>query len=259
MNAFDLVVTVALGSTLATVLLSSSVALPRGVLAFTLLIFLQFGITWLSARSSAVQDFVKAESTLFLHRGRFLRRAMKRERITEAEILAALRGQDVAAVEDVEAVVLETDSSFSVVKRLDGGSDSSALANVSAGAHEALVRTRGLNLRPVTRRAKARSAPCGKSGSKGRDPKVLVPCRQTFACSLVNMQPEAATLPRGEECLYRLGHHAGARHCPSPHQIVCGCSSPVTRGHYPGEPLPADGYERRRSNIVSRQTAARER
>ncbi len=130
MNAFDLVVTVALGSTLATVLLSSSVSLARGVLAFAILIFLQFGITWLSVRSSAVQGFVKAEPTLLLHRGRLLRRAMKRERVTEDEILAALRGQGVASVEDVEAVVLETDSSFSVVKRLDSESDSSALANV---------------------------------------------------------------------------------------------------------------------------------
>ncbi len=38
MNAFDLVVTVALGSTLATVLLSTDVALATGILAFTLLI-----------------------------------------------------------------------------------------------------------------------------------------------------------------------------------------------------------------------------
>ena len=53
MNAFDLVVTVALGSTLATVLLSSSVALVEGLLAFALLIFLQFAVTWLSVKSSA--------------------------------------------------------------------------------------------------------------------------------------------------------------------------------------------------------------
>ena len=38
MNAFDLIVTVALGSTLATVLLSSSVSLATGALAFALLI-----------------------------------------------------------------------------------------------------------------------------------------------------------------------------------------------------------------------------
>lgn len=45
MNAFDLIVTVALGSTLATVLLSKDVALAEGALAFALLIGLQFVVT----------------------------------------------------------------------------------------------------------------------------------------------------------------------------------------------------------------------
>ena len=130
MNAFDFVVTVALGSTLATVLLSSSVSLVRGVLAFAVLIFLQFFITWLSVRSPGFRRLVKAEPTLLLHKGEFLRGAMRRERVTEEEVRAALRAQGVAAVEEVEAVVLETESSFSVVMKPSGESDS-ALADVS--------------------------------------------------------------------------------------------------------------------------------
>ncbi|MFC8586714.1 hypothetical protein ACFUGD_19535 [Streptomyces sp. NPDC057217] len=42
MNAFDLVVTVALGSTLSTVLLDRGVSLTEGVLALALPAFLQF-------------------------------------------------------------------------------------------------------------------------------------------------------------------------------------------------------------------------
>ncbi len=140
MNAFDLIVTVALGSTLATVLLSTSVALVRGVLAFALLIGLQFALTWLSVRSQVVRGFVKAEPTLLVHKGRFLRGAMKRERVTEDEILAALRAQGIVAIEEgVEAVVLETDSSFSVVKSSspDSGSGRSALDNVVGPAEGA--------------------------------------------------------------------------------------------------------------------------
>ncbi|MBA2443439.1 MAG: DUF421 domain-containing protein [Rubrobacter sp.] len=136
MNAFDLVVTVALGSTLATVLLSTDVALATGVLAFALLIGLQYAITWLSVRYPAIQDFVKAEPTLLVHRGQFLRGAMRQERVTEEEIQAALRAQGIAAAEDVEAVVLETDSSFSVVRSPQTESRS-ALANVSIASPEA--------------------------------------------------------------------------------------------------------------------------
>lgn len=69
MNAFDLVVTVALGSTLATVLLTKSVALAEGLTAFVLLIFLQFVLTWLSVRSRAVGRLVKSEPTLLVYQG----------------------------------------------------------------------------------------------------------------------------------------------------------------------------------------------
>ena len=47
-NAFDLVVTVAFGSTLATVLLSKDTTLVQGVLAFGVLVGLQWSLTWLS-------------------------------------------------------------------------------------------------------------------------------------------------------------------------------------------------------------------
>jgi uncharacterized membrane protein YcaP (DUF421 family) len=73
LNAFNLVVTVALGSTLATVLLSKSVALAEGVLALGLLIFLQYAIAWLSVRSPRFQAFIKAEPTLLVHRAAFSR------------------------------------------------------------------------------------------------------------------------------------------------------------------------------------------
>ncbi len=72
MNAFDFVVTIALGSTLATILLSKDVALAEGLLALALLIGLQFVITWLSVRSPTVNRLVKAEPALLFHRGHFL-------------------------------------------------------------------------------------------------------------------------------------------------------------------------------------------
>ena len=129
MNAFDLIVTVALGSTLAAVLLSKDVALAEGLVAFALLIALQFAIAWLSVRSSTVGRLVKAEPALLVHRGRLLRQALRRERVVEAEVLAAVREQGLATLEEVEAVVLETDGTFSVVKRAEQDR-ASALATV---------------------------------------------------------------------------------------------------------------------------------
>ena len=128
LNAFDLIVTVALGSTLATVLLSKDVALAEGVLALALLIALQFVVAWLSVRVPAVSRLVKSEPRLLFYRGEFLRDAMRRERVTEGEVLAAVREQGVASVGDVEAVVLETASTISVLTKSDA--EPSALRHV---------------------------------------------------------------------------------------------------------------------------------
>ena len=128
LNAFDLVVTVALGSTLATVLLSKDVALAEGLLAFALLAGMQFVIAWLSVRSARFQGFVKAEPTLLLHRGRFLDAALRAERVTREEVLAVLRSNGVDDPAGVAAVVLETDGSFSV---LESGPEAPTLRNVA--------------------------------------------------------------------------------------------------------------------------------
>jgi uncharacterized membrane protein YcaP (DUF421 family) len=118
MNAFDFVVTVALGSTLATVILSKDVALLEGILAFAVLTGLQLVVTWLSVQSAAVRRMVKAEPRLLFHEGQFLPDAMRAERVTEEEIRAAVRAQGIAEMDQVGAVVLETDASFSVLTRV---------------------------------------------------------------------------------------------------------------------------------------------
>lgn len=115
-NAFDFVVTIALGSTLATVLLSKDVVLIEGIAAFLLLIGLQFIITWLSVRFRFVQRLIKAEPTLLLRTGKMLTDVLTRERITESEVLAAVRSEGIASLEEIEAVVLETDGTFSVIR-----------------------------------------------------------------------------------------------------------------------------------------------
>src|SRR5690606_21597072 len=120
MNAFDFIVTVALGSTLATVLLNKDVALAEGALAFALLLGLQFAVTWTSVRARWVRRTVTGEPSMLLYQGQFLPVAMRALRVTEDEVRAAVRAAGLAALQDAEAVVLETDGSLSVVRRSDG-------------------------------------------------------------------------------------------------------------------------------------------
>jgi len=61
MNAFDLIVTVALGSTFATILLNRDVSLAEGTLALALLIGLQYLVTWTSVRAGWIRKLVTGD------------------------------------------------------------------------------------------------------------------------------------------------------------------------------------------------------
>jgi len=125
MNAFDLVVTVALGSTLATVLLDRSVSLAEGALALGLLIAMQFAVTWTSVRVAWVRRVVTGEPALLLYEGVALPAALRRARVTDDELCSAVRAAGVATLDQVQAVVLETDGSFSVIRPGRGAGASS--------------------------------------------------------------------------------------------------------------------------------------
>lgn len=123
MNAFDLIVTVALGSTLSAAILNNQVSLVECVLALALLCAVQYVVTFTSVRSQTFATLVKSEPALLFFEGRFLTDALRRERVTETETLAAMRSQGVADLDRVKAIVLEADGSLSVVQDKGGGLD----------------------------------------------------------------------------------------------------------------------------------------
>ncbi|AKH39501.1 membrane protein [Nitrosomonas communis] len=132
MNAFDFIVTIALGSTLATVLLNKSVSLADGVLALSLLIGLQFLITFFSVRSKRVSKLVKSIPTLLVYKGDLLQDAMRKERVNADEIYAILREKGISSIQDVDAVILETDGSLNVIKCIEKNLKSDVMQPVKA-------------------------------------------------------------------------------------------------------------------------------
>lgn len=116
LNAFDLVVTVALGSTLSAILLQESIALAEGATALGLLILLQYLVTFASVRSNSVAKLIRSEPTLLVRSGSFCHHAMMRQRITEDEIMSAVRSNGSQGLDEVDAVVLESDGTLSIIK-----------------------------------------------------------------------------------------------------------------------------------------------
>jgi uncharacterized membrane protein YcaP (DUF421 family) len=76
---------------------------------------------------------VRSEPRLLLRDGSFNQSALRIERVTEGEALAAIRKQGHGNVEKIAALVLETDGSFSVITADDRGA-LSALKDVQGTA-----------------------------------------------------------------------------------------------------------------------------
>ncbi|GAA4644004.1 DUF421 domain-containing protein [Pontixanthobacter gangjinensis] len=129
LNAFDFVVTIALGSILASVILTKSVSLSEGIAAFFGLAFLQLIVTWLSNKSQTFAKAIRSEPKLLLCDGEFQEEALANERVTRGEVEAAIRKKGHGVVEEIAAVVLESDGELSVI--CDGkAADCTALRSV---------------------------------------------------------------------------------------------------------------------------------
>lgn len=124
LNAFDLVVTVALGSILGASLLTESVSASEGIVAVAVLVALQFLISWLSVRFETIRNVTRARPALLAYRGQYLRDAMRRERVTEEEVRSAIRAAGLGSIDAVRAVVIESEGELTVVADNAGGAES---------------------------------------------------------------------------------------------------------------------------------------
>lgn len=113
MSGFDFVVTVALGSVVASTTVSTT-SLWNGVVALAALLGVQWAIAQLRVRS-AVESLVDNRPILLVHEGSVLEANLRHARVTHSDITAKLREAGVTCVDDVLAVVLETTGDVSVL------------------------------------------------------------------------------------------------------------------------------------------------
>ena len=121
LNVFDFVVTVALGSTLATILLSQDVALAEGMTAFIMLIGLQWLVARWSIASRPFRRAIRSSPRVLVKNGHYLEDCIHAERLTKVEVDEAIRKSGYGDSADIAWVVLETDGSFSIISRDKAG------------------------------------------------------------------------------------------------------------------------------------------
>jgi len=167
MHAADLVASVALGSTLVTILHSPGRAFGEGVAAFALLVGLQFAITWRSVRSPVGGGLVKSEPPPLVDHGQSPVDPKRQARVVEGEGGAVVRQQGLASLAAAEAVVLGADGGFPVVEA--GAGPATVLAGV-APLERAWPHPRGRWERPSVT-----PAPCARLVSGAAAPRAAAP------------------------------------------------------------------------------------
>ena len=115
MSSFDFAMTVAVGSVLASTIVSASPPLLQASVALASLFGVQFVIALLRKHTSWATHVVDNEPLVLMAGDRMLRDNLKRARVTENDVWAKLREANVLDPCEVRAVVLETTGDISVL------------------------------------------------------------------------------------------------------------------------------------------------
>jgi uncharacterized membrane protein YcaP (DUF421 family) len=115
MSAYDLIVTIALGSLVATIPLNESVSISEGLAAIITLLALQYLTSWVLKRWQRTRRIIEDSPRLLVWEGEMLPGRMEDARVTTEEIRAAVRAAGLGSVSQAIAVVLENDGNWSVV------------------------------------------------------------------------------------------------------------------------------------------------
>ena len=116
MNAFDFVVTIALGSCLASISLNKNITLVDGIVAFSLFIFMQFAFTFLSVKIKGFRSIIADKPVIVFYQGNFLDQEMKKQRLSREEVFNVCRLKGYSSLDQVSLIVLESTGDLSIIE-----------------------------------------------------------------------------------------------------------------------------------------------
>lgn len=92
-------------------------SLGAGLVLATVLIILNYAVSWLARRSKTVELLLAGRPVFIVRDGRLDEHTLTKEKVTHHELMAALRAAGCPNIEAARHVILETNGSISVVRR----------------------------------------------------------------------------------------------------------------------------------------------
>lgn len=116
MAPFDLVVILIIGEAAAIPIQEDDIPLWHGILPILLLALLEFLVTLANLYSKRFEHLTQGRATQLIRNGRIVYRNMRREHVTEADIISLLRDRGVDSFREVKEAWLEPNGTLSVIQ-----------------------------------------------------------------------------------------------------------------------------------------------
>ncbi|MAU70616.1 MAG: hypothetical protein CML04_00845 [Pseudozobellia sp.] len=119
MSSFDFSMTVAIGSVIASTILSPSISLVSGIIGLASIYILQILVA-IGRRYKLLKQAVDNSPLLLMDGRKIIKDNLKKARVTESDLRSKLREANVASLDEVLAVIFETTGDISVLHKIDG-------------------------------------------------------------------------------------------------------------------------------------------
>jgi uncharacterized membrane protein YcaP (DUF421 family) len=117
MNAFDLVVLLTLSNAVQNAIIGNDNSLLGGMIGATVLVLANVAVVRFLYAHRRLDRAIEGEPVWLVRDGQILSEALRRELITEDELLAAVRRQGVPSIRECDQVILETSGTVTVIPK----------------------------------------------------------------------------------------------------------------------------------------------
>lgn len=117
LSSYDFAMTVAIGSILASTILSDSPSLSQGLVAVAVLFLIQGAISVIRRKFKPLKSLIDNQAIILMAHGEYFCDNLKEANLTKSDVQEVLRRNGLKAKSEVFAVIMETTGDMSVIKQ----------------------------------------------------------------------------------------------------------------------------------------------
>ncbi len=120
MEPFDLVLLLVLSNAVQNSMNGGDNSVLGGLILAATLVTLNWLTGWITFKSRKAEILIEGRPELLIHNGKVFEQALRKEKLTHAELMIALRREGCLSINEVRAAFMESNGSISVIPLSEG-------------------------------------------------------------------------------------------------------------------------------------------